>query len=118
MIKFFLYYKYQLKLFCTLTLVVVLPLVLVYLFSPYEWDNLYWLFLTFLFALKIIFYKEAPYKKELSSVMREKLTSELSRPPSKTEVINRIEDMIVARDVVIISVGVLVIFTTLFFGKL
>jgi accessory gene regulator protein AgrB len=96
----------------------VVPLVLVYLFSPYEWNNLYWLFLTFLFALKIIFYKEAPYKKELSAIMREKLTKELSRPPSKTEVVNRIEEMITARDVVIVSVGVLVIFVSLFFGKL
>lgn len=112
------YYKYQFKLFSALSVVIVAPLVLVYLYSPYEWENLYWLFLAFLFALKIIFYKEAPYKKELAHTMRVKLQSELGRAPSKMEVVNRIEDMITGRDVVIITIGVTVVFVTLFFGKL
>jgi hypothetical protein len=118
MIKYLNYYKLQFKLFIVLNLVVILPLLLVYLYSPYEWKNLYWLVLTFLFALKIIFYKDGPYKKEISQTMREKLLVELGRPPSKTEVVNRIEFMITARDVVIITIGVFVIFLTLFFGKL
>ena len=118
MINYLNYYKFQFKLFTILNIVVVVPLLLVYLFSPYEWANLYWLVLTFLFALKIIFYKDAPYKKQISHTMREKLQIELGRSPSKTEVVDRIEFMITARDVVIITVGVFVVFLTLFFGKL
>ncbi|WP_127716946.1 hypothetical protein [Halobacteriovorax sp. HLS] len=116
--KVFLYYKLQFKLFAALNCLIVLPLILIYLYSPYEWDNLYWLFLTFLFALKIIFYKEAPYKKSLTQITREKLQSELKRSPSKMEVVNRIEDMVTARDVALVSVGVFVVFITIIFGKL
>ncbi|OUR99764.1 hypothetical protein A9Q84_01690 [Halobacteriovorax marinus] len=112
------YFKLQYKLFLTLILLVIVPLVLVYLFSPYEWDNLYWLALTFIFALKVVFYKEAPLKKKLIGEVRERFISKTGKVPSKMQIVRGVDEIIVARDVMLVSVGVCVLIVTLFFGKL
>ena len=116
--KLLLYFRLQYGLFLILVCLTAIPLLLVYLFSPYEWKNLYWFFLTFIFALKVVFYKEAPYKKKVSSGVREGLTKELKRVPSKMEVVNRVEDLVQARDVMLVSSGLLVVIITVIFGKI
>ncbi|GEM_PF-5648125 len=116
--KILLYFKLQYKLFLILVCLTGVPLLLVYLYSPYEWKNLYWLFLTFIIALKIIFYKEAPYKKKITPGVRDSLTSEMGRVPSKMEVVNRVEDMINARDTMLLTSAVIVVILTVLFGKL
>lgn len=116
--KLFLYFKLQYKLFLTLVLLINVPLILVYQYSPYDWPNLYWLALTFILALKLVFYKEAPLRKKLSTEVREHIINKSGKVPSKMEIVGRVEDIIVARDVMLVSVGVLVLIVTLIFGKL
>ena len=116
--KILLYFKLQYKLFFIIFCLTTVPLLLVYLYSPYEWKNLYWLFVTFIVALKIIFYKEAPYKKKITPGVRDSLTKEMGRVPSKMEVVNRVEDMINARDAMLVTSAIMVIVLTVFFGKI
>jgi hypothetical protein len=116
--KLLLYFRLQYKVFLLLVLLTTVPLLLVYLFSPYEWDNLYWLFLTLLFALKVIFYKDGPYKSKVSAGVRDKLTKELKRVPSKMEVVNRVEDLVQARDAMLVASGILIVLVSIVFGKL
>ncbi|ATH07236.1 hypothetical protein BIY24_04585 [Halobacteriovorax marinus] len=116
--KILLYFKLQLRLFLILICTTSIPLLLVYLYSPYEWDKLYWLFITFIFALKVVFYKDAPYKKKITPLVREMLTKEYKRVPSKMEVVARIEDMINARDVMLLSSALLIVVITILFSKL
>ncbi|WP_372651615.1 hypothetical protein [Halobacteriovorax sp.] len=68
--------------------------------------------------MKIIFYKEGPYKKKITPGVRDALTSEIGRVPSKMEVVNRVEDMINARDAMLLSSGVMIIILTVLFGKI
>lgn len=116
--KILLYFKLQFKLLLILLVLTTVPLLLIYLYSPYEWKNLYWLFLTFLVALKVVFYKEGPYKKKISSEVREGLTKEMNRVPSKMEVVNRVEDMINARDAMLLTSALSIIVITVIFGKI
>ncbi|PIK13687.1 hypothetical protein [Halobacteriovorax sp. JY17] len=116
--KLLLYFRLQYRLFLILVSLTTVPLLLVYLFSPYEWKNLYWFFLTFIFALKVVFYKEAPYKKKISSGVRDMLTREMKRVPSKMEVVNRVEDLVQARDAMLVASAVIVVLMTVIFGKI
>lgn len=110
--------KYQYKLFIFLFCISILPLTLVYLYLPGEFDKSYYFFLTLLVGLRFSFFKGGLYLEKVRSNMRDVLAKEMGRIPSTNEIVKRVDDVVKSRDYAFGVSAVLVILITALFGKL
>ncbi len=113
-----LYMRLQYKLFLSLHFFCVLPLFLIYQFSPYPFDNLYFLFLALLLCLRIILFKDDTYLASLKKSVPTALASELGRVPSSSEIVVRVKAHLDSREYIFMIPGVLILVVAIIFGKL
>lgn len=107
----------DIKLFLFLFSISVLPLGIIYQFSPWEIPQVHFFFLGLLFVIRIVFFQEDRYKKNLKPVARAELQRKIGRVPSDPEVIDYIEKLLSGRNVSFIVAIVLCLVITVIFGK-
>jgi hypothetical protein len=86
-----------------------LPLFLLYRFSDLPMEHMHYLFLTFLLALKVIFFKDKEYKLHLNNTLKPQFCDFYGRQPSNKELVQLKEINIIYRGSAIYLAGILVI---------
>lgn len=107
----------DIKLFLFLFSISVLPLVLIFQFSPWEIPQVHYFFLGLLFVIRIVFFREDEYKKNLKPSARKNLHKKIGRVPSDPEVIDYIEKLLAGRNVAFFVVIVISLIVTVGYGK-
>ena len=113
-----LYLKLQSVLFIVIFLVTVLPLTLVFKYSPYQIEGIQYLFLVILLGLKVIFLKDRSYKRKIRKKVKTSLDKELGRPSPGNLLVKRVEDYENAQDVVLGLTAISILFVCVYFNKL
>lgn len=107
--KAFSYFTIQFKLLIVLLCIFPIPLFLFLRFSPYEVEGIQFFFLAFLIILKLSFFQNSTYKKTIEPVAKSKLSKKLKRTPSKSEIVQIVNDYANSRDIVLAINGVLIL---------
>lgn len=107
----------DIKLFLFLFSITVLPLTLIFQFSPWEIPQIQYLFLGLLLVIRIVFFRQDEYKKNIKMVARERLRLKIGRVPSDPEIIDYIEKILNGRNVSFVAVTILTFFISVVYGK-
>ena len=107
----------DIKLFLLLISITVIPLIAIFQFSPWDFPQIQYFFFGLLFVLRIVFYKEDEYKKNLKTASRKELQKKIKRVPSDSEVIDYIDRKVGGRNTAFIVVIVLTLLVTVIYGK-
>ena len=102
--KLFLYFKLQYILLITLTLICVVPYTLNQTLFNKLIPNLHLIFIIMLFAIKLLL-NDSKNRASLKKHLRQKLLKETGKVPSNKEIEQRVTDLINAKDIVLIAVG-------------
>ncbi len=102
------------KLFLFLCSVTVIPLGLILKFSPWELPQIQYFFLGLLFVIRIVFYREEEFKKNLKPAAKSALQKKIGRVPSDPETIDYIDKKVAGRNVAFFVVIVLTLVVSIF----
>jgi hypothetical protein len=80
-------------------MVSAVPLALIELFFPWEIPQLHFFFIGILIVIKIIFFQDGQYKKNIKTHARGELQKKIGRVPSDSEIIDYVEKKITGRSV-------------------
>lgn len=106
----------NIKLFLFLISVSAVPLALMKLYFPWEVPHLHFFFIGILIVIRIIFFQDENYKKNLKPNARGQLQKRIGRVPSDSEVIDYIEKKMTGRGVAFIAAFVLTFSTFILIG--
>lgn len=106
----------NIKLFLFLISVSVVPYSLLKVYLPWEIPHLHFFFLGILVIIRIIFFQEEIYKKNLKAVARGELQKKIGRVPSDSEIIDFVESRMKGRGVAFIAAFVLTISSFILIG--
>lgn len=104
----------DIKLFLFLCSITAIPLALILKFSPWEIPQIQYFFLGILFVVRIVFYREEEYKKNLKPAAKQELQKKIGRVPSDPETIDYVEKKVAGRNVAFFVVIVLTLIVSIF----
>jgi hypothetical protein len=107
----------DIKLFFFLFSTTCLPLILIYIFAPWDIPFIQYFFLCLVFVFRIVFFQEKEYKRKLRIVGKEKLKVKLNRVPSESQVSLFINKKLEQRNISFVAVVVIIFGLTIGFGK-
>lgn len=105
------------RLFLLLFAASSLPMILLFLFSPWEIPHIQYFFLGVIFVLRIIFFREEEFKKKLRLDSKSLLQKKMNRIPSEAQVIAHIDKRLEARNISFVMSVVVIFVVTIAFGK-
>ena len=113
--KLFFYIRSQLLFFVILVSLSVLPLVLFFLFSPYELPNIEYAILAIVIMTQYIFFHEKNYRKQVTPKVLNQLEKKLKRNPSGKQIASRVGDYVFGRNAALVFNILVLLFVIIFF---
>ncbi|MBT7608301.1 MAG: hypothetical protein HN576_01000 [Bacteriovoracaceae bacterium] len=108
----------DLKLFLFLVSTTCLPLIIIYIFAPWDIPYIQYFFLCLIFVFRIVFFQEKEYKKKLRIIGKESLRIKLGRIPSESQVSVFINKKLEQRNLSFVIAVVVIFGLTIGFEKL
>ncbi len=110
--------KTQSLYFCGLILIFVVPLLLLFRYSPYQIPYIQYFVLGFLYLFQYMRFNEKNYRLQKSPLAKKHLTQEKGKIPSRSKINQRLNEMVEARGISLFFAGALIILLIVTFKKI
>lgn len=113
--KFLFYIRSQFLFFFSLVIFSIIPLILFFLYSPYELPNIEYAILAIIIMTQYLFFHEKNYRRQVTPRVIDQLCNKLKRRPSQKQIVRKVEDYVFGRNAALIFNIIILIFVIIFF---